>query len=424
MAGTKEQPITTDRQLRALKPEGKVYWKAVTSPHGGGLAIRVTPTGNRAWYYRFRINGKADSMNLGRYPSVGLQEARQAHGEAYGLLSQGINPKRHQRQQRAENRAAWTMQELFDAWLPVYSSTPTVQTRRPPSAETVELHAWRWKRYLKDPLGDFLVKSVTRKHVSSEIAGIAEKTRADARKCLSLLRLLFEFAEARGQVDDNPAAGVSPAKVGATLSQPRKRVLSLVELRLLWQEMEVSDLHPSVSAALKMLMLTGQRRGETVLMKWADIDLDARTWTIPAEDAKSHRGHTVYLSDLALDVLQARPRGEYVFEGRIEGHIDPGGPTKAVQRLRARLAEKHGVPSFTCHDLRRTVATGMAQHCGIQPHIVSRALNHAPESSLVGTYQHQSYADELRAAWQAWGEVIATRVAREPGNVVALRRAE
>ncbi|TDR50214.1 integrase [Halomonas ventosae] len=410
--------LTTDRQLAALKPRDKVYWQAVSSPHGGGLALRVTPTGSKAWYHRYRFGGKADSLKLGRYPTMGLQEARQAHGEAHGLLHEGINPKRQQRQQRAENLAAWTMGELFDAWLPIYSTAPTGSTRRPPSEDTVKLHRWRWNRYLKKPLGDLLVRSMIRKLVSVEIATIAEGSRADARKCLSMLRAMFDFAEARGQIEENPTAGIQPSKVGATRDRPRERVLSIAELSLLWREIDGTMLHPSVAAALKMLILTGQRRGELVAMRWEDLDLEAGVWTIPAADTKAHRGQTVYLPGLAIGILDALPRkGDRVFIGRFGDPMSTDAPTKAVQRLRRALE----IPSFTAHDLRRSVATGMAKHCGVQPHVIELVLNHAHENPLVGVYQRHDYAEEQRKAWQAWGELIEHQVARGGEKVVPIR---
>jgi integrase len=312
------------------------------------------------------------------------------------------------------------MAELFDAWLPIYSNTPTVQTRRIPSKDTVKLHSWRWQRYLRKPIGDMLARSLTRKRISAIISDIAETSRADARKCLSLLRSMFDFAEARGQVEENPTTGIQPAKVGATLGKSRDRVLSVAELRKLWQAINGTMLHPSVAASLKLLVLTGQRRGELVAMKWADIDLEASTWTIPAPDTKAYRQHTVHLSNLALDILSSLPRkASFVFVGRYGDPMSDDAPTKAVQRLRKTM----DVPSFHVHDIRRSVATGMAQRCAIQPHVIERVLNHAPENPLVGVYQRQDYAEEQRQSWRAWGKLVESHVANDPENVVPMQRA-
>jgi integrase len=424
--------ITTDRQIQALKPEATVYWESVKSPHGGGLAVRVQPTGSKAFYYRYRHNGKQDSYSLGRYPATSLQEAREAHSEAVKLLADGINPKRVKRDQKAENQAAWTMQQLFDAWIISYAKTPSVRTKRPPSPLVVEQTTWRWGYYLQGRIGNFLAKHVGSLHVKGVLIEVAEtQSRAQASKCLTTLRAMFDFAEARGQVASNPAQGIQPSKVGASKSAPRERKLDLQELRRLWLAIEGARLDPSSATALKLLILTGQRRGELRLAKWKHIDLDKRIWTIPAEDTKNRKPHTVYLSDAAVELLRSLHRhGEFVFYGRVEDQpIGASSITTAIMRLQGRKTRKKDekapladMESFSVHDLRRTVATGLGERCAAQPHIVERMLNHVPEDSLVATYQRGVYAEEQRAAWQAWGELVESCVANDPGNVVPMRR--
>lgn len=424
--------ITTDRQIQALKPEEAVYWESVKSPHGGGLAIRVQPTGSKAWYFRYRHNGKQDSFSLGRYPSVTLQDAREAHSEAAKLLADGINPKRVRREVKAKNQAAWTVRELFEKWIVGYAKAPSIRTKRPPSETVVEQTRWRWGYYLDARLGDFLVKRVDSQHVKGVIAEVAEdQSREQARKCLTMLRGMFDFAETRGQVETNPAQGIQPSKIGASKAAPRERKLDLKELRRLWVAIDETHLAESTAAALKFLILTGQRRGELLLAKWQFIDLDEGTWIMPAADTKNRKAHTVYLSDAAKDLLRSLNRhGEYVFHGRVEGQpIGASSITTAMMRLQGRKGRQRDesallgdVVPFSVHDLRRSFATGLGEYCAVQPHIVERMLNHVPEDSLVATYQRAGYAEEQRLAWQAWGDLIASQVAREAENVVPMKR--
>lgn len=426
--------ITTDRQIQSLKPEATVYWESVKSPHGGGLAIRVSTGGSRSWYVRYRHNGKQDAMNIGTFPGMGLKEARDEHAEVRKLLADGINPKRVKRDQKAANQAAWSMQELFDAWIVSYAKTPSVRTKRPPSPLVVEQTTWRWGYYLQDRIGDFLAKHADSQHIKGVLVEIAEtQSRAQASKCLTILRGMFDFAETRGQVTSNPAQGIQPSKVGASKSAPRERKLDLQELRRLWVAIEQTRLDPSSAAALKLLILTGQRRGELRLAKWEHIDLDAGVWVIPSSDTKNRKSHTVYLSDAAIELLRSLGRkGEYVFYGRVEDQpIGASSITTAMMRLQGRKTRKRDgkaplsdVESFSVHDLRRTVATGLGEHCAAQPHVVERMLNHVPEDSLVATYQRAQYVEEQKAAWQAWGRLIESCVAQEPKNVVPMRRAK
>ena len=425
--------ITTDRQIQSLKPEATVYWESVKSPHGGGLAIRVSTGGSRSWYVRYRHNGKQDAMNIGTFPGMGLKEARDEHSEVRKLLADGINPKRVKRDRKAANEAAWTMQELFGKWIVSYANAPSIRTGRQPSATVVEQTTWRWSYYLQSSLGDFLVKQVDTPHVKGVVAEVAEtQSREQARKCLTLLRGMFDYAEARGQVATNPAQGIQPAKIGASKSAPRERKLDLKELRRLWVAIDEMRLAPTSAAAIRFLILTGQRRGELLLAKWSHIDLDEGVWTIPAADTKNRKAHTVYLSDAAIELLRSLDRnGPYVFYGRVEGQpIGATSITTAVMRLQGRKTRERDesaplgkVEPFSVHDLRRTVATGLGEHCAVQPHIVERMLNHVPEDSLVATYQRAQYVEEQRQAWQAWGDLIASQVAVEPTNVVPMRRA-
>lgn len=420
--------ITTDRQVQALKPKFAVYWEGVKSPHGGGLAVRVSPGGAKGWYFRYRFNGKQDSYTLGRYPAVSLQDARDAHGQARRSLADGINPKRAQRQRKAVNQAAWTMQELFSKWIVSYAATPSVHTKRRPSAKVVEQTRWRWGFYLKRQLGDFLIKSVDRSHLTAAIADVAEtQSREQARKCLSLVKGMLDFAEARGQVETSPAAGIQPSKLGASPSAPRKRYLDLPELRRLWVAVEQTGLSPSVAAAIRFLMLTGQRRGELQLAEWGHIDWESRIWTIPAPNAKNRKRHDVHLSDQALRLLRSlERRGRFVFESeRIWGQpIGANSITTAVLRIQGRKTRQRNadalmsdVEPFSVHDLRRSVATGLGAHCAIQPHVVERMLNHVDENKLIQTYQRGEYFSEQVLGWQKWGDLIEALVAEGSANV-------
>lgn len=425
--------ITTDRQLKALKPKGTVYWGSVQSPHGGGLAIRVQPTGSKAWYYRYRFNGKQDTYSLGRYPSVGLLEARESHGEAVALHAQGINPKHAQRDEKARNESAWTMAVLFELWLQSYAKTPTIRTKRTPSPLVVEQACWRWGHYLKERVGSLLVKHVDARTVKSTVSKIAgTQSRNQASKCLTMLRAMLAYAEAHGQIDTNPAQGIQPGQLGATKSAPRDRVLSLAEIKRLWDAIEGARLDASAANALKLLILTGQRRGELLKAKWQHVDLDGDRWTLPAETTKSRREHTVYLSSAAVELLREQQavtgNSEYVFESqRSSGQpIGDASLTTAIARLQGRKLAKQNMnapladmPRFSVHDLRRSFATGLLKHFGTAPHVVEQMLNHAPTDRLIETYQRHDYAKEQRLAWQAWGKIVLGNVAEN--NVLSLK---
>lgn len=424
--------ISTDRQIQSLKPADRIYWQSVKSPHGGGLALRVSTGGGRSWYVRYRHNGKQDAVRIGTYPTMQLKEARDKHEEVRRLLADGLNPKAVQRSRKAANTTAWDMDALFSKWVTSYAKTPSTRTKRPPSKRVVDQTSWRWHHYLKGRIGSLLVMNVDTRIIKSTVAEVAdEQSREQARKCLSMLRAMLDHGEAMGHIENNPAQGIQPSKLGATKGKARDRTLDLGELRRLWVALDESSLSSSAIAAIKLLVLTGQRRGELLLAKWEHIDLDEGVWTLPEANTKAGRTHTVYLSDTALEILRSLERhGEHVFPGRVEHQpIGAQSITTAILRMQGRKTRERDdsapladMTPFSVHDLRRSFATGLGEHNAAQPHVIERMLNHTPDDALVAVYQRQSYAEEQRLAWRTWGKLIESQVAREPQNVIPMRR--
>jgi integrase len=180
----------------------------------------------------------------------------------------------------------------------------------------------------------------------------------------------------------------------------------------------------------KLLLLTGQRREEAGGMRWAEVDLDAGTWTIAKERAKNGKAHLVDLSreaerllDPLGDAAAARRAadGEFVFS--CTGITPVSGFSKAKARIDGRMKALLGekFQPWRTHDLRRTAASGMAA-LGFQPHIIERVLNHVSgaQGGLVGVYQRHEYRGERKAAIMAWGAHVTDIVSGQApaSNVV------
>ena len=151
-------------------------------------------------------------------------------------------------------------------------------------------------------------------------------------------------------------------------------------------------------------MLTGQRRGELALARWKNVDLKAKTWTIPNEDAKAGKGHVVPLTDWAVQEFEAlkalAKHSAFVLpDDTGKAPINPKLLARGVARCQKRM-KKLGVEAFTLHDLRRTCRTGLAR-LKVAPHIAERVLNHAQEK-IPGTYDVHDYLDEKREALEQW----------------------
>jgi integrase len=252
----------------------------------------------------------------------------------------------------------------------------------------------------------------------SFLDGIVERgSPVTANRPLSWLRRTCSWAIERGLIDANPCAGIkAPAAETA-----RDRVLSDDELKAVWQASDAFE--PVYAGLVKLLILTGQRLREVAGMTWREVDLGAKLWTLPAARAKNNREHTVPLSDLAVEILRALPRIDdsdlvLTLTGRV--------PVSAVSNIKSRLDARMppDTPPWVLHDIRRTVASGMAR-LGVNIAVVEKLLNHVSGSfaGIVGVYQRHSFSDEKRAAMAAWArhvEVLASGEAA--GNIVELAK--
>jgi integrase len=165
--------------------------------------------------------------------------------------------------------------------------------------------------------------------------------------------------------------------------------------------------------ALWRAALTGQRRAEVAGMTWREADLAAQLWTLPAARAKNNREHTVPLPDLAAEILRTLPRIDdsdlvLTLTGRV--------PLRAFRNIKRRLDAlmPPDTSSWVLHDIRRSVASGMAR-LGINLPVVEKLLNHVSGSfaGIVGVYQRHSFADEKRSAMAAWARHVEAIVSGE-----------
>jgi integrase len=180
------------------------------------------------------------------------------------------------------------------------------------------------------------------------------------------------------------------------------------ELKAFLQNLDDACRFQRLPHVLRVLLLTLQRRSELALAEWREIDFKQKTWTIPDEHAKAGKGHVLPLSDWAVDELRklkAMAGGSrYVLPNADgTGPTDPKYITRSVARCLMRF-RKHGVSTFTPHDLRRTGRTGLAR-LGVKIHIAERVLNHARDR-IEATYDVHGYLGEKREALENWATYL------------------
>lgn len=399
------------------KPKNREYRLS----DGSGLVLRVRPTGDKSWLYCFRLpsDRRLLQMTLGSLHDVSLKEARSKLPELRNLVSEGIDPRTVRAAMKAENSQAITMQTLFEAWIEHVKIAGKV------SLIWAKGHENRWRNHLKKALSMLLVKDIGRAHLAAALDAMIKKgIKEETRKALTTLNLMLDYALTRHLIDQNPARMLKPKDFSATASRPRERVLGLSELHQLWLTLDESSISVASTTvvALKLLILTGARRGEIAGMRWEELDLEKGVWLLPSWRTKNRRPHTIYLSELAVSLIGSLSKltGQSLFvfdtgRGTKTGHILPDSLNRALDRLcrssKSGLAE---LKAFTIHDLRRTAATAWGEDLKTDPHIIERMLNHLPANKLMATYQRAIYAEEQKKAWLAWGKIVEQQVIRDP----------
>jgi integrase len=224
---------------------------------------------------------------------------------------------------------------------------------------------------------------------------------------------MCRWAVSRGVIERSPCDGVA----APSAEKPRDRVLSLEELRLVWRAAE--KLGYPYGPITQLLILTGARKSEIGGITWDEIDFEKRLWALPAARSKNKRAHVLPLSPQVVAILQSLPRfagSKMVFSP--SGKI-PDSFAYAKIRLDAAIAAENGeqLPAWIFHDFRRSVASGLAA-LGVTLHVIEKCLNHVSGSfaGVTGIYQRHSFANEMRAAMDAWARRIEALVSG--GNVV------
>jgi len=262
-------------------------------------------------------------------------------------------------------------------------------------------------------LGAKAIGEVTRRDVRELLESIVDRGSSSvANHVLSYLRAALNWAVANDYIETNPCNGLrKPAP-----SPSRDRALNDNEIRIFWRACD--QIGYPFGPLFKLLLLTGQRRGEVAEAKWSEFDLRKALWTLPGERAKNNKPHLVHLAAMAIEIFEALPKyGRDALLFTTTGDTPVSGWSAGLTRLVLAMRDvqsdvlgKHkdlgGLP-FTLHDLRRTAATGMAG-IGIAPHVVDRILNHTTGkiSGVAAIYNRFEYLDERRSALDAWAQHV------------------
>lgn len=438
-----KKPLT-DAAIRQAKPEAREYLKGDAG--AVGLFLRVLPSGHKSWLFQYSIGGKRKKMPLGMYPAYSLEAAHVWAGVQRALVAQGIDPKEEGARLEAEAKAAKAIQqalpqnvkELFELW-----ARMGLSGRKDQGAEAMRMI----QKDIIPKLGDIPLIAIRRAHITAALDEVAGRgAKRVAGMLLADVRQMFGFAVAREIMPGDPTATLKKSDWGGQ-SNERERVLSEPEVRRLFKLLPTSTLTVEAQAAIKIMLSTCCRIGEISNARWNDVDFDNAEWTIPAENSKNAKAHTVSLSDFSIEQLKTihekakadakrleREVSEWVMPAKhnsgcvctkslakIIGDRQRGetAPMKGRSPLTQALMLSGG--KWTPHDLRRTGATMMGA-LGVRPEVIERCLNHVEQNRLIRIYQRHELRPEMKAAWKLLGERLAL-LERDADNVVTLAMA-
>jgi integrase len=370
-----------------------------------GFGMRQRRSGDmvrKTWIVQYRKGRRTRRVKLAPFETMTADAARKAARKLLGQVWSGHDPQADRQAKR--DREAHTLRKV--------------------AADYIDARRDEWRGRSGSEIERYLTGSYFRPLHGQPIAEIGRPdinacirtmVRANgtvaAERAVQALQGMLSWAMREGLIDSNPAINVNkPAS-----RPPRDRALDDREIAALWRACGEDD----AGRVTKLLLVTGARRSEIGGMRWSEINLEVGTWTLPKERSKNGRELRLMLPALALNIIKKVPQlvGKHTLFGEWSEH----GFTRWWQAKRD-LDERLGdaVKPWRFHDLRRSVATGMAD-IGIAPHIIEAALNHISghKAGVAGIYNRSSYEREVRNALAQWADHVRTLVEGGERKVVA-----
>lgn len=422
-----------DRACSNTKPKPD---RDVLLGDGEGLYLRIRPGGTRVWIVDYLVQGRRKKVNIGHYDSNGgkaqtiegllddevlsLAQARMVASEWKKMRRMGIDPAAEREGKQASAEAK--LKDELDQ--PTVNQTiENFLAQHIDGKKSAQAVRYRLKR-LSMHIGDLKIRDVTRMHVINTLEHIARGVREGksakqlAGEVLTTAKRLWRYAETREWVKESNIERLRRADFDA---KPRKRdvVLHIDELVKVWQVLGDPCLCKAdivTVAALKLLILTGQRESEVCEASWSEFDLDSAVWRIPAARTKAGRAHLVHLAPQAVGILtELKPRSgkdKHVFASPLR----KGQPIygRSANNALLTLFKRGLLPEVTpchVHDFRRTIITRLPE-LGFDPLIGNKIANHKLQGVL-GHYNHAEHFSERKQALEAWAAWIE-RLAEMP----------
>ncbi len=387
-------PLTKLECDRATCPPGKPYARLAD---GLGMYLEVTAAGGKYWRMKYRHGGKEKRLALGVYPEVTLADARKQRDKAREALAAGEDPgqlKREAKLKRIINEATTfeaVARQWWDHWKGPRSDRHSAYVLRRLEADVFPAIGGR-------PVG-----SVTAPQLLAMAKGIEARGALDiAKRSLQTCGQILRYAVAHGLIERNPGADVRPSDA----LKPRKKEnyarVDVKEVPELLRKIEAYQGTPYTRLAMKLMAYTFVRTGELIGARWAEFDLKAAEWRIPAERMKMRTPHIVPLAPQALEVLQVLQTLSGGRELLFPGERDHERPM-SNNTILAALKRMGYAGRMTGHGFRGIASTILHEQ-GYPHHVIELQLAHQERDQVAAAYNHATYLTERRAMMNGWAD--------------------
>lgn len=391
--------MLTDTALRNLKPKSLTY----KASDRDGMYVTVSPAGTIAFRYDYRLNGRRETLTIGRYGPAGvtLAMAREKLLDAKRAIAEGRSPAMEKQREKRRLSAGQNFGEMTLRWMADARMADSTRAMRKHIVDRDILPAFR-NRLLTEISADDL------RALCGKVK--ARGAPATAVHVRDIVKQVYAFAILHGEKVDNPANDVGAASIATFV--PKDRALSPAEIRLAFHQLESIATYPTIRLALRMVLLTLVRKSELIEATWSEVDFEKATWTIPKQRMKGRNPHVVYLSRQALDIFVAlhtcAAGSKFVLPSRYEPTRCMSHATlNRVTQLIVERAKAAGLPlePFTVHDLRRTGST-LLNEVGFNGDWIEKCLAHEEGRSSRSVYNKAEYAEQRRHMLQEWADMV------------------
>jgi integrase len=400
----------TDTGIKAATAKEKAY----PLSDGGGLYLWVTPAGGKLWRWAYRFDGKMQLMSFGKYPDVGLAAVREKHRAARSLLATGTNPMEKRKTDKVAKRTAAdnSFQNIALLWLAHWRIGKS------------ERHAEATQRRLNldvfPAVGSMPITEIEAPALVALALKIQDRGAVDiAKRALITMGQIFKFAIAHGFAKRNPAKDFSPSDILQAQTKTNLARVDAKELPKLLRAIEAYHGNHITRFAIKLMALTFVRTTELIGAKWAEFDLEAGRWDIPAERMKMKTPHIVALSSQAIEVLQTL----HVLTGTREVLFPSergNGKTMSNNTILGALKRMGYHGQMTGHGFRGLASTILHEQGHNHEHIELQ-LAHTNRNAVSAAYNHALYLEPRAKMMQEWANYLD--LTRQGARVINLRHA-